>query len=271
MIELKDIPSSLFKYRDFNEDKNYKELILNNTLYFSSPKNFNDPFDCRVYPDYESGSREEIKSKFYDIIKNQNPLLTEKKWLVLTERAFKKNYQNIKSPSEMIKTYNNILDKFFGICSFAECNNNLLMWAHYSNSHQGFCVEFDAHLLYQIGSNYLKYCNELMHFYKIKYETAYPAINPYIKGANDLLDWITTKSLDWNYEREWRLIYFNHPNIAVKFPDNIIKSVYFGVNCSEDKMTNCIQMLMHKKPRPELYKSELKHREFGIVFRKVSY
>ena len=270
MIELADLPKVLFKYRHFDNEKHYEELLSKNILFFSSPKNFNDPFDCRVYPDYEFGTDKEIESRFYEHLKRERPELSERDLLFLSKKAFKENIDIIKSPKEMMKRMNGIIDSSFGICSMAEEHDNLLMWAHYSNSHQGFCIEFDAHELYQIGVNYFNMFDELLLFHKINYEKLHPRINPYSSNKNDLMDWIITKSLDWKYEKEWRLIYYKFPDTSLDFPDRIIKSIYFGVKCSQERIDHCIKLLEKRKTMPNIYQAELKHKEFGIVFRKIN-
>lgn len=38
-------PHYLYKYYSFDENKYYEDMLFRDTLYFSSPRNFNDPFD----------------------------------------------------------------------------------------------------------------------------------------------------------------------------------------------------------------------------------
>jgi hypothetical protein len=270
MIGLADLPKVLYKYRHFDTANHYEDLLTRNILFFPSPKNFNDPFDCRVYPDYELGTDEEIKKKFYEHLKINRPELSQSELSFLAKKAYKENIDIIKSPKEMMKRMNGIVDSYFGICSMAEENDNLLMWAHYSDCHQGFCIEFDAHELYQIGVNYFNMFDELLLFHKINYERSHPRINPYSSDKNDLINWITTKSIDWNYEKEWRLIYYKFPDMSLDFPDRIIKSIYFGVKCLPERREHCINLLEKRKIIPNIYQAELKHKEFGIVFQKIN-
>ena len=271
MITKKEnIPPSLFKYRDFDINDHYKKLLTNNELFFSSPSNFNDPFDCRVYPDYELGTDCEIKERFFQHTIEANPTLSKNQQRLIANKAFKENIDIIRSPKKMMHRMNDIIDNSFGVCSMAEVNDNLLMWAHYSNKHRGFCIELDAHELYDIGSNYLQMLNEVMIFYKVEYTNVHPRINPYLSYvSNDLIKWITTKSSDWNYEREWRLIYFKMPDEPVSFPDRIIKAIYFGAKCSEVQMKKCIELLKRRKSLPEMYKAKLNHKEFGVTFEGI--
>ena len=45
------LDSCVFRYRSFNEDT--ISALQDDRLYFSSPINFNDPYDCLPFVDYE--------------------------------------------------------------------------------------------------------------------------------------------------------------------------------------------------------------------------
>ena len=69
-----------------------------------------------------------------------------------------------------------------------------LMWAHYSNKHQGICLEFDAG-------------NELFsQALKLSYQEDYPMFDLTAETEEEHLMPLTTKSAAWNYEDEYRLI-----------------------------------------------------------------
>jgi hypothetical protein len=65
-------PSRLYKYSAFTI-QNLKNL-KNQGIYFSSPRNFNDPYDCSITPELRipsDGDIEEIRSFF---LKRKNPV-----------------------------------------------------------------------------------------------------------------------------------------------------------------------------------------------------
>ena len=71
-----EIPNRIFKYRSFDNDGYYRDLLKNNEIYFSSPIKFNDPFDCRVVPNYENGNRRDIYNKIFEYNRKVNPDLS---------------------------------------------------------------------------------------------------------------------------------------------------------------------------------------------------
>lgn len=267
------IPTSLYKYKSFNSNGHYKDLLEKNILFFSSPKWFNDPFDCRVYPQYESGTDKEIFKKIKELILEEHP--TWPKWKINSETKiiFDKNINEIKDPKEMLKRVNEHINSYYGIVSFSEINNNILMWSHYSDSHKGFYIEFDAHKIFDISANYLIKRDQYMRFHKVEYSKEYPEINPFATDFDNsqYMRMITTKSIEWIYEREWRLVYFNFPDKVVAFPEEVITAIYFGVNCSEESITECKNLLSTRKIIPSLYKAELQSRSYGLSFKKVSF
>ena len=90
-----------------------------------------------------------------------------------------------------------------GVSCLSESDNSLLMWAHYANNHRGMCVEYDL-----LGINSaLKftavpviYSQERACFNFIKLESMQnEAMSLFIHS-------LTSKSLEWSYEKEWRII-----------------------------------------------------------------
>lgn len=115
--------------------------------------------------------------------------------------------------------------------------SNDLMWAHYANSHRGFCIEYDLDLLTK--SIYSDIVNRI----DIIYEANMPLIT-----KSDLTD-ITviqqkvfgTKSQPWIYENEIRLI-FKQFGIR-KYPQNIVTGIYFGLNIDLESRNSIIENL----------------------------
>src|SRR5271156_4149739 len=98
------------------------------------------------------------------------------------------------------------------------------MWGHYASSHTGICLEFDAS------------CAPFARARKVKYLSAYPA---YDVLANNNYESLFTKSADWFYEAEWRLIAeeraFSQSDRTIKadndfltIPLRVLKSVIIG-------------------------------------------
>jgi len=134
--------------------------------------------------------------------------------------------QKIKSVKEVItkvKTGNaltdEILDSFakiasesyfkdiknIGILSLSEVNDNVLMWSHYADQHRGFCIELERNKDSDLADNKktlpVRYSIKKPDISIEEHERANKEEEKEIRRSL-----IYTKSVDWNYEREWCVI-----------------------------------------------------------------
>lgn len=122
------------------------------------------------------------------------------------------------------------------VCSFCESPEQLLMWSHYSDYHKGFCVEYNIarwlptdirrRILYPVI-----YQKELYDFtdHHIQSTTGnFNNLYPLISGS--------TKSTEWEYEKEWRFIFNIGDSFPVQnYPMNCQSAVYLGFRMGDQK------------------------------------
>lgn len=93
-------------------------------------------------------------------------------------------------------------------CSLSERVDSVLMWAHYANAYQGFCVEYDTRML----SNYRENLFPIIYTDK-PLIMAKPNLKPHLKNSPFLATLAATyKAADWSYEKEWRILLINDWN-----------------------------------------------------------
>jgi len=96
------------------------------------------------------------------------------------------------------------LDPFIqtlGVCCFSTAPDALLMWAHYSDSHRGICLEYEVDEETMQGQ-----------FMRVRYEDEVPTLDDIRASADGTLEikiedearTFLTKSPDWSYEQEFR-------------------------------------------------------------------
>nr|WP_312983761.1 DUF2971 domain-containing protein [Clostridioides sp.] len=90
------------------------------------------------------------------------------------------------------------LKNSYGIASFSENNNSILMWSHYANNHSGLCFEYDSLELDpfvntkgRINLIPVSYDNNIL-----KYNTE---DIKYMNDSNKIQSFVYKKSLDWEY------------------------------------------------------------------------
>lgn len=117
--------------------------LSNNSLYFQSPNNFNDPYDSRIcinectYEQWEAALRKMIWNDF----KNQSETVKLREF---------ENQKRYGSPKRAYDRYRKIIKNKFdkaGILSLTTIPDDMLMWAHYGEQHFGICLEIDIKTL----------------------------------------------------------------------------------------------------------------------------
>ena len=62
----------LYKYRDWS-NSDHRHLLTDGELFLSSPKDFNDPFDCRISHDFSLLNTDEKIIDFVNRLISKNP------------------------------------------------------------------------------------------------------------------------------------------------------------------------------------------------------
>jgi len=199
-------------------------ILKNCQISFSIPSNFNDPFDC--LPSYkESEVLNPIGQRVYfqqaapeDIV---DPIKRKKLNAEILEHV-KKSFEidpafALESVVQVEPIPNEdgeaaLAAGFRGsmqagaqdnklILSLSEERNNLLMWAHYAAEHSGFIISFDTnHDYFNPEGTHLGTPGKL---HRVIYTSRRPCG---IFGTLPLHETYLTKSLDWQSEKEWRVI-----------------------------------------------------------------
>ncbi len=81
--------------------------------------------------------------------------------------------------------------------------NNELLWAHYANSHKGFCIEYD---LNKLIDNYSKEY-DIRNVINVQYQDERPEVTEVDDTFTVQKKVFGTKSLAWKYENEIRLVF----------------------------------------------------------------
>lgn len=213
----------VFKYRggDWATVKRDLRLLARNELYAAPFASLNDPFEATV----------DIDQNSFDIGS-----------LVLGWATGTKSDQVKKASSKFkgaAKEFVNFT-KGVGVYSLSKTATDELLWAHYANSHQGFCLEFDL-------SQLLAYKLEAEEILEVEYVRKPPTISmagfmaPKSGKGALLQKLIATKSLRWKYEEEIRICVGKFGLREYDF--RALKAIYFGARCSHRLMRLAMRLL----------------------------
>jgi|GEM_PF-756692 len=234
-----EIPTKLYKYypSSYHAIRNFETT----SVWLSSPaKDYNDPFEClpaigikdwflnHAYKYYlKTPEGTQIANKLQEKIKNAKNIKEENYWLNSIREPYSIDVN--KRFIEKVKE-----NKLMTAC-FSERNDSILMWSHYADEHKGFCLEFD----------FTQWNPALVCLLPVVYSAKrveYPA--SYLDkhcdndcqncGAYILKQAYVTKHIDWEYEKEWRIIYSGSNTKEVPLinplplPKNCITKLYIG-------------------------------------------
>lgn len=239
------LPKVLYKYRDWSKE-NHRRIIEENEIYFTSPKDFNDPFDCRIAPNITQLNDEEIK-KFIDKTIIQNFSDFDRKGFdiekLIAQRTIDLTSNKIEEQRRFEEETFKKQDLHFGIFSLSKRWDSILMWSHYANNHSGICIGFYAEELEKIASlNPVAYSNKFPIISALEFET-----------LESMIPSIYTKAKDWNYEKEYRLFDISHPDTFIEekrkviIPDKCFSDVTLGLTFDETKIDGLKKNLKKKK------------------------
>lgn len=207
-------------YRFEKDEPARIETINRGEIYLSAPQNFNDLDDCRMKGIFPT----ELAPAVYETLENCIALLyppnAPSSWrhplgnvVVEKLKEYFSRYKpepnidivDIEGAVALIRSY---IRHTTGVsCFFASEPEHPLMWAHYADSHKGFCVEYEL----DTGEE----DNFPAGFHEVVYasQPPYPSILELLLTPEECINRIvTTKAIEWSYEKEVRYIEFN------KFP-----------------------------------------------------
>lgn len=226
-------PRYLYKYRAIN--KNTISNLSNETLYFASYEQLNDPSEfCFNISDSIIDEKDEIKQKMI------NP--------------FFKLFSCSENNSIILENI----------------DNNILLWSHYADSHKGICIEYERYVNPpDCIIDYERYTNPNDKFDFIDYPNRFSKKNAHvllkvrynsdvftIKHKNPVIvlsNFVGRKFSQWQYENEWRFLNTNLANNNIPLTEcfSRISSVIFGVNTSEQNKKDIIKIFEHKPEKPD--------------------
>ena len=241
-VEQKLIQQYLYKYRKI--DSNLEKILINNEMWFSSPIDFNDPFDCQIKVDTNNNYNE-----IFDFLKkNLVDLSIEEIGKISSDLYLNpEKWDNFVNQSSRETINSN------GICCFCSNFDNILLWSHYADNHKGICLKFDV----------LKDLDFFVYPLNIIYQRNYPVFN-YLKNKERLTDFlIKTKSDDWSYEREVRVLKFEKG--LHSFRKAALVEIIFGCKTTDleiDRIKSLVSSNGYAKTTFKMMKT--KDAEFGL-------
>lgn len=260
-------------------------VLQNELIRFTQPADFNDPFEMPIF--IERLAEKSLPSPdemFTTLIRSEYAKNTDVSskipfslYLAFCES---KRSEFLSKLPDLERDIMPILraklrDEFQRVCVLcvSETPSSLLMWAHYAEAHKGFVVEIDpsAPVFNQRKSPE----DDLRHLRKVSYRPDRPIMN---LDEIDTTSLILTKSQEWEYEGEWRmLVAAEHASTKIPaspydiclfpFPQTCIRRIILGARATDTTETAIRQAITNSEIR--LQRAALSEREFALEFRDI--
>ena len=213
----------IYKYSDFNSAVN--KILVENTLKFSNPTNYNDPFDCHESLIDFKPTKEII----------HETLMSSPTGKHLPRQFRRKIERNATNATNLYRALVEERGKYKVSC-FAESKENELLWGHYADKHNGICIGFEFSPVYE----------DKFQICPVRYLGKIVPIDGSSGKTKTILYWLTTKSTIWEYEQEFRAIMKAKNDTSselVTFKPNVIKEVIFGCKVTEPQIKTTIKQI----------------------------
>lgn len=257
-----EVIPKLYKYFSVSPDKNNNKIysienLKNDNIFCQNIKNFNDPYDgfAGISKDFVTEQAKNLSSKAAP------------------------NYEMVsfvETANDLFDSCDNLhqeLSENYRVCCFSESYNHPLMWAHYADKHQGFCLEYDFcssldsieqklallglfPVIYQ--KNRLNLNDLFLHF------RDHFSLNDKVGYVFHNLIILLTKYDIWKYEREWRLIKKicnSHDSDSLHIP--CATKIFLGYNMDKQIRSEIIDIAKSKKIK--IFHMQLDYASFDLL------
>lgn len=252
------LPELLFRFRSLvPASKPYVESsIRNSEIYFSPPGDLNDPFDCQLAVDVTGTDKEWLEHVRSSLVL-ENDRRKKKLSFMERHREAKKyvdqgNHRKLdgKDFAKMTST--------FGVACFSGFMNSQLMWSHYADNHRGICLIYKPEL---------DFSGLLRRAYEVEYKKEYPQVR--LVDFNKLKEvavnrLLLTKSKDWAYEAEYRLLRAFGAKETVRHSPQALVGVVLGARISQENLKDVTSWLATHPDKPFIHQANLNHGEYGV-------
>ena len=254
-----ELPEKLYKYEPFTD------LTLRNlkrqSVYFASPQNFNDPYDCAITAEIKDLTAAQVEVfKSHLLGKEETPFEVKKELTSLSNHEVGEKLKNI--ISDVVVTQKANFFSNCGITCLSESNDDLLMWSHYGGRYKGFCLEFDTKFAPFTKAR------------KVEYSEHMPKIDPlpFIMGEvdNQFFNLFCLKSKSWTYEKEWRVFHVHAGTLFTYLPE-ALTGIYLGPDMEQDCLEIIALIIGGQNPNVKLYRGRRSSELFKVEYEQVHY
>lgn len=270
-------PPLLYKYVPF---ETARLIIANETLRFSSPLEFNDPFDSQwnflwqlSTPEFNQTMIERIlhedinPARFRDGNYRDWVLGNRRKHETLSAEQRREHVERMKEELSQGFTFPDQVSgmiRHLRVLCLASTAESIQMWSYYASGHEGVVLAFDSSALesaWELPVKEVQYEEALpkivvpeTFFEFITYGEELPPIDSQL-GSDALT---LTKAHKWGHENEWRYVSVadrgdKTRHLDLSFPVSALAGVVGGCKCNQSEFKSLAAEAVAKNPQTKLW------------------
>lgn len=241
------MPIKLYRFQPKPIEKHVDRLdmLRSDQLYVSDPKSFNDPIDMKIeirdHTNRWSSNKnlqENIRKAFSILISDKSAFSEAK----LFDDALIEKFQTwidggMLDELDGIATAIKCRLSEFGIVCLTQHYRNRLLWAHYADMGEGFCIEYEVTPLNNPAD---------LRYVPVQYVSEIPELcvtEAMFSPHQFLYKYAASKHLDWSYEREVRLLSLSAKGRQIDIHPNFLKltGLIGGYQMSETTLDHLVK------------------------------
>lgn len=291
------------QYYKYTDTRGLAAILVGNSLKFSRPRDFNDPFDVRIgsiVPDNLDQYLHDMGKEFHEIMCSEfdqsllQPELVIRDKIILINNTLKSmspeskknftdeflaasplyNKENIlklmrEQQAELNRTVNNL-----GVFSCCQNFDQPRMWAHYADDHKGAVIGLRADLPNDSALQLLKpvrYVDEFAEYTQAKKMVHMQLFMTPQKMAEAMLEMLFyDKARQWESEQEHRLTILDYipddkPYQLLPLHKGELTDIYFGMKFDTTHQSKLMMLAAYNHPHVKFYKMDMAGNAYSMV------
>lgn len=174
----------------------------------------------------------------------------------LTDKYYPNSQGNLecfqKEQLTKVKRIEDEISQYGVVCYSSDYINNLL-WSHYADNHKGMCLVFNVPE------------KKVPNLRKVSYSKNFPLVGITEKPEiyKEIIKVVTTKSIDWSYEKEYREI-LNMKNILNDYPGELTE-IIFGCRTPFDDIQIVRDIAISKNKDIKISKMHIAQNQYQLI------
>lgn len=142
----------------------------------------------------------------------------------------------------------------------------MLLWSHYANSHKGYCIEYNSIDILKQFQHFL-----LPVIYQENYlQTGISDIANPVAPFDLAIKSITTKSIEWKYEQEWRIVRTCQSGDKSEHTSEFPKPTAVYLGCNADCMVQSKLLELCRQKQIPVYRMQKSPVSYSIYPQRLN-